>query len=173
MIRRHPNILKNNSFFLFGARGTGKTTLLNQIFPTSEALRIDLLDPSLFGQLQANPSLLRQMIEPAKQRGHAVIIDEVQRVPALLDFVHLFIERDRIVFGLTGSSARKLRRGAANLLAGRAFVYKLFPLLAEELKESFHLSDALEWGTLPTIWNTSERQSRSLYLQSYAETYLR
>lgn len=173
MIRRHVNILKTNSFFLFGARGTGKTTLLNDQFPPSDALRIDLLDPSVFGQLQANPSLLQPMIEPAKQKGNAVIIDEVQRVPALLDFVHLFIERDRMIFGLTGSSARKLRRGAANLLAGRAFVYKLLPLLADELKENFQLNDALEWGTLPTIWNTTERQNRALYLQSYAETYLR
>jgi predicted AAA+ superfamily ATPase len=173
MILRYVNILKHNSFFLFGARGTGKTTLLNELFPASEALRIDLLDPSVFGQLQANPSLLQPMIEPAKQRAQVIIIDEIQKVPALLDFVHLLIERDKIVFGLTGSSARKLRRGAANLLAGRAFVYKLFPLLADELRQNFDLSNALEWGTLPAIWNTSDRQTRSLYLQSYAETYLR
>jgi predicted AAA+ superfamily ATPase len=113
------------------------------------------------------------MIEPAKLGNRSVIIDEVQRVPSLLDFVHLFIERDKMVFGLTGSSARKLRRGAANLLAGRAFVYKLLPLLADELQKSFILNDALEWGTLPSIWNTTDRKVRSLYLQSYAETYLK
>lgn len=173
MLRRHVNILKNNSFFLFGARGTGKTTLLNDLFKPSEALRIDLLDPNTFGQLQANPSLLLPLIEPAKSSGRMVIIDEVQKIPALLDLVHLIIERDKIVFGLTGSSARRLRRGSANLLAGRAYVYKLYPLLADEIGDAFHLDDAISWGTLPSILNTSDPLARSLYLQAYAETYLK
>jgi predicted AAA+ superfamily ATPase len=173
MIQRRATILKSNSFFLFGARGTGKTTLLNTLFDPSEALRIDLLDPGTYAQLQANPSLLLPLVERAKLDGKTVIIDEVQKVPTLLDFVHLMIERDKVIFGLTGSSARKLRRGAANLLAGRAFVYKLFPLLADELGQKFNLEDAVSWGTLPSIWNTSDNLSRSLYLQAYAETYLR
>lgn len=173
MLRRHANILKSHSFFLFGARGTGKTTLLNELFKPSEALRIDLLDPNTFGQLQANPSLLLPLIEPAKSNGRTAIIDEVQKIPALLDLVHLIIERDKIVFGLTGSSARKLRRGSANLLAGRAYVYKLYPLLADEIGDAFHLDDAISWGTLPSILNTSDPLARSLYLQAYAETYLK
>jgi predicted AAA+ superfamily ATPase len=173
MLRRHATILKSHSFFLFGARGTGKTTLLNDLFKPSEALRIDLLDPNIFGQLQANPSLLLPLIEPAKTNGRTVIIDEVQKIPALLDLVHLIIERDKIVFGLTGSSARKLRRGSANLLAGRAYVYKLYPLLADEIGDRFHLDDAISWGTLPAILNTSDPLARSLYLQAYAETYLK
>ena len=159
MILRHTNILKNNSFFHFWGSRNRQKTLLNSLFPPSEALRIDLLEPTTFGQLQANPSLLLPMIEPSRLNGRAVIIDEVQKVPALLDFVHLLIERYKVVFGLTGSSARKLRRGGANLLAGRAFVYKLFPLLADELGLSFTLEDALAWGTLPTIWNTISRDT--------------
>jgi predicted AAA+ superfamily ATPase len=173
MIRRSAKILKNNSFFLFGARGTGKTTLLNNLFEASEALRIDLLEPDTFGQLQANPSLLAPLVEPAKSTGRVVIIDEVQKIPALLDLVHLLIERDKIVFGLTGSSARKLRRGSANLLAGRAFVYRLFPLLADEIGETFSIDEAIAWGTLPSIWNTTDALTRSLYLKAYAETYLK
>jgi predicted AAA+ superfamily ATPase len=173
MITRAFNLLKDNSFFLFGARGTGKTTLLNDSFSATEAIRIDLLDPSIHAKLEANPASMQEMIQAAILDKRWVIIDEIQKVPALLDLVHLMIERDKIRFALTGSSARKLRRGAANLLAGRAFVFKLYPLLANELAENFVLEDAMAWGTLPTIWNTNNLQSRSLYLQSYAETYLR
>jgi predicted AAA+ superfamily ATPase len=172
MIRRSLNIAQSNSFFLFGGRGTGKTTLLTQSDFLNGCLKIDLLDPTLHAKLEANPALLEAMVI---SRGSTewVVIDEVQKVPALLDLVHLLIERNKIKFALTGSSARKLRRGAANMLAGRAFVFKLYPLLADELAERFTLDDALAWGTLPTVWNTTESLTRSLYLQAYAETYLR
>ena len=121
MIRRKLNLLSLNSFFLFGARGTGKTTLLDGAGFLKDSLKIDLLDPELHSKLEVNPALLKAMVESRDKSSEWVVIDEVQKVPALLDLVHLLIERDKIKFALTGSSARKLRRGAANLLAGRAF----------------------------------------------------
>jgi predicted AAA+ superfamily ATPase len=173
MIARKLNPIKNWSFFLFGARGTGKTTLLERCFDPSEVVNINLLEPKVFASLQADPSLLTPMIAKGVAAKQLIIIDEIQKVPALLDIVHLTIERDKARFALTGSSARKLHRGAANMLAGRAYVLKLYPFLAEELAGAFNLQDALEWGLLPTIWNTSDSVERSLYLQSYAETYLK
>lgn len=173
MIARKLTPIKNWSFFLFGARGTGKTTLLESCFDPSEVVNVNLLEPKVFASLQADPSLLLPMIAQGVAAKKLIIIDEIQKVPALLDIVHLTIERDKARFALTGSSARKLRRGAANMLAGRAYVLKLYPFLAEELADAFNLQDALEWGLLPTIWNTPHSVERSLYLQSYAETYLK
>lgn len=172
MIIRSLNILKSNSFFLFGARATGKTTLVNQLFPNNLALSINLLDTSLYARLQAYPAELRTLAEPALNADKWIIIDEVQKVPALLDIVHDLIERRQAKFGLTGSSARKLRRGASNLLAGRAFTYRLFPLTPDELGERFNLENALTWGTLPQIYQFEDDPSRYRYLQSYVETYL-
>jgi predicted AAA+ superfamily ATPase len=101
-----------------------------------------------------------------------VVIDEVQKVPPLLDVVHRLIERNHLLFALTGSSARKLKRGGANLLAGRAFTYRLYPLSATEVGDSFDLHAALTWGTLPKIFQLTSDMARSKFLQSYAETYL-
>lgn len=154
-------------------RGTGKTTLLGATFGPSEVVSINLLDARIHSSLQADPSLLQAMIAKGVEAKQLIIIDEIQKVPALLDVVHLIIERDRARFALTGSSARKLRRGAANMLAGRAYSLKLYPFLAAELGSAFKLQDALEWGLLPTVWNTTDPVERSLYLQSYAETYLK
>ena len=101
-----------------------------------------------------------------------VIIDEVQKIPELLDVVHRLIEDKKIKFGLTGSSARKLKHGGANLLAGRAFVYNLFPFTSFELGDSFSLEDALMWGTLPQIYALQDANDRIQYLKSYANTYI-
>jgi predicted AAA+ superfamily ATPase len=102
-----------------------------------------------------------------------VIIDEVQKIPKLLDIVHLEIERRNTKFALTGSSARKLKRGAANLLAGRAFVYQLYPFTHLELGDAFDLALALQWGALPRILSCSSDEDRTLFLESYVESYLR
>lgn len=165
--------LHDSSFFLFGVRGAGKTTLLESSFDPSGVVSVNLLEPRTLASLQADPSLLQGMVAKGIAAKQLIIIDEIQKVPALLDVVHLLIERDGARFALTGSSARKLRRGAANMLAGRAYVLKLYPFLADELGELFNLQDALEWGLLPTVWNTTNPIERSLYLQAYAETYLK
>lgn len=173
MISRRLKPLHNCSFFLFGVRGVGKTTLLQNSFDPLSVVHVNLLEPRVLASLQANPELLQAMIAKGIAAKQLIIIDEIQKVPALLDVVHLLIERDGARFALMGSSARKLRRGAANMLAGRAYVLKLYPFLADELAESFNLQDALEWGLLPTVWKTTDPIERSLYLQSYAETYLK
>lgn len=96
----------------------------------------------------------------------------MQKIPALLDVVHHLIESTPLLFALTGSSARKLKRGGANLLAGRAFVYHLFPLTSAEMESHFSLNDTLIWGTLPKVLSLSTDLERELFLESYVQTYL-
>ena len=117
MFHRACNLSKSNSFFLFGARGTGKTTLLNHALFLKDALRIDLLIPELEERYSLQPSLLLEQTHSLK-KGTWVVIDEVQKVPKLLDLVHKSIESNGIKYALTGSSARKLKRGGADMLAG-------------------------------------------------------
>ena len=154
-------------FFLFGPRGTGKSTFLRQRFP--KALFVDLLDPETYRNLQARPERLREMVEgdPSKE---AVVIDEVQKVPELLSAVHQLIEerKDRR-FILTGSSARKLKRGGVNLLAGRAVLRTLHPFMAAELPV-FNLDQALTRGMVPLIVDSSEPKDA---LRAYATLYLK
>jgi predicted AAA+ superfamily ATPase len=128
MIQRVLSHTLTHTFFLFGARGTGKTTLLKSSLAANRPLVIDLLKRDIYRELQANPEKLSAIIASVKGTKRFVLIDEVQKVPELLDLVHHHIEEDKILFALTGSSSRKLKRGGANLLAGRAFVYKLYPL---------------------------------------------
>lgn len=172
MIRRSLNLSKLHSFFLFGARGTGKSTLIHKHFENTKHELIDLLDPETFIKLQANPSFLESMLGSTTRENPWIIIDEVQKVPQLLDLVHLLIENKKFKFALTGSSARKLKRGGGNLLAGRAFTYKLYPLLESELGDKFDLIQALGFGTLPKILQFESRNECSLFLQSYVETYI-
>ncbi len=162
-----------NSFFLFGARGTGKTTLLTERFDRNHCLYIDLLDPREEDSFSRNPTELRIRVHALPDLGRWVIVDEVQRVPKILDVVHQLIESSRHRFVLTGSSGRKLMRGASNLLAGRAFVYHLHPLTHRELGASFDLLDALQWGTLPKIHTYRSAADKAEYLRAYALTYLR
>jgi len=171
-LSRAINIPLLNSFFLFGPRGTGKTSLLETVLPSDSTLFIDLLNQELLGELQAAPNKLNAIIAPAIEKKYWIVIDEVQRVPQLLDIVHHHIERSDARFALTGSSARKLRRGAANLLAGRAYVFRLFPFLAQELGDNFTIEHALRWGTLPRTYGCPTDEERSLFLKSYTETYL-
>ncbi len=162
---------KNHSFFVFGARGTGKTTLLKSLFHADSVLTLDLLSPTLVNRLQAYPEEFSEMVHGTNKEW--IFIDEVQKVPALLDLVHKHIEEDQKKFILTGSSARKLKRGSANLLAGRAFVYKLFPLTHQELGTSFKLNDVLSYGSLPKIFSLNQIDEKKLFLSSYTDTYLK
>jgi uncharacterized protein len=173
MLHRTINIPKNNSFFLFGARGTGKSTLLKAhfaTFPRGKVLYIDLLRFSERNALDADPDSLESRILPATEW---VVIDEIQKVPQLLDTVHRLIEERRVLFALTGSSARKLKAGGANLLAGRALVYELFPFTHCELDDKFDLLETLRWGSLPGVYQQTEDGEKALFLDAYAETYLK
>jgi len=173
MFQRIINISKSQSFFLFGPRGAGKSTLLDFIFKPEERVLLDLLKFELANELISYPDNLLNRLAPYKGKREWVIIDEVQKAPQLLDLVHKLIREKQFKFALTGSSARKLKRGAANLLAGRAFVYNLFPLTLPELKERFSLDDALKFGTLPEIFNFEEEKDKAKFLKAYAETYLK
>lgn len=155
------------SFFLFGPRGTGKSTWIEEAFPQSAL--IDLLEDETFNRLLAHPQDLLGMI-PKEKQLLPVVIDEVQKVPALLDEVHRCIEKSKMTFVLTGSSARKLRRGGSNLLAGRALTLSMFPLSAQEVGSHFKLEDALRFGMLPGRFHESDPRA---YLESYVATYLR
>lgn len=156
----------HESFFLFGARGTGKTSWVKMNYPT--ALYIDLLHDDTYTELLARPSRLEERIpEPFSDW---VVIDEIQKVPALLNEVHRLIELRKLKFILTGSSARFLRRKGVNLLAGRALTYHLYPLTALELGDDFYFKKALQFGLLP---KTIASAHPAKYLSSYIKTYLR
>jgi predicted AAA+ superfamily ATPase len=172
---RTVKILQSHSFILFGARGTGKSTLIKELLPSGEMLSVDLLKPTQERKLTDRPEELIDIVKSARQLNpHLkwVFIDEVQKIPALLDVVHHLIESTPLLFALTGSSARKLKRGGANLLAGRAFVYHLFPLTSAEMESHFSLNETLIWGTLPKVLSLSTDLERELFLESYVETYL-
>ena len=156
------------SFFLFGPRGTGKSTWLQQVLP--DAFRLDLLDASLFLELSRDPHRLEALIggQPA---GAWIVLDEIQKVPPLLDEVHRLMGLQKWDFALCGSSARKLRRGGANLLAGRALTLSMESFSATELGDSFDLEFSLNWGMLPFVWN--EPQYAADILAAYVNTYLK
>ncbi len=161
-------LLPNKSFLLFGPRGTGKSTLLKR--KLKGAFEINLLKSSEFIPLSQNPSLLREKIDHLKS-GQWVVIDEIQRIPALLDEVHALYEEKHLHFALSGSSARKLKRGGANLLAGRALQKYLFPLIYQEYAGYAKLNDVIDWGCLPAV--VMDKQNRADMLSTYVETYLR
>jgi uncharacterized protein len=142
-------------------------------FRDDEAIFIDLLDPEVAAQLSAYPVRLLEMISPYKGQKKWVVIDEVQKVPAILDLVHQQLNSKAFCFALTGSSARNLKRGAANLLAGRAFVLNLFPLLQSELAQDFDLDTYLAFGGLPEVYALSDALDKRRLLKAYAHTYLK
>src|SRR3989338_7712882 len=145
MFQRIIKPIKSNSFFLFGARGTGKSTFLKTFFEGEKTLWIDLLDSLQEEEYAKNPGLFFSTIEAQKNQIRWVVVDEVQKLPKLLDSVHRLIESSPVSFALTGSSVRKLKRGAANLLAGRAFLNNLFQLTHVEMGEAFSLENALHF----------------------------
>lgn len=171
MIARELELPKNNSFFLFGPRGSGKSTLLRELFSETDALWINLLDTEQETSLLLNPNSLIDLWRVHKKKW--VVIDEVQKVPRLLDVVHNMIESHKIFFALTGSSARKLKRGQANLLAGRAWSFHLYPFSHSELSTQFDLNSALHFGMLPKVWELENEKDKLRFLKSYADTYVR
>jgi len=173
MFHRLMNPSKSQSFFLLGARGVGKSTLLDHFFAPNERIIFDLLDFELCNELASYPDNFFKRLAPYRGTTPWVVIDEVQKVPQLLDLVHKLIREKSFKFALTGSSARKLKRGAANLLAGRAFVYHLFPLTVSELQDHFSLDNALKYGTLPQIFEFKDDSDKANFLKAYTETYLK
>ena len=153
MVSRYARFLQRpeQSFFLLGLRGVGKSTWAADAFPG--ATRMDLLDQRLYQDLLADPSLFAQSVQHLPP-GSWVVVDEVQRIPALLNEVHRFIEARRLRFALLGSSARKLRAAGVNLLAGRALLREMFPLMASELADDFDLERILRHGSLPLVWTS-------------------
>lgn len=173
MYKRLRDLNTKESFFLFGPRGCGKSTLLNSHFGLEQAYFIDLLDDEQERRFALNPSELIAVVSALPSQQRRVIIDEVQKVPKLLDIVHHLIEKRACQFALSGSSARKLKRGGANLLAGRAFVFHLFPLTFIELGDDFNLLEVLQWGALPKIFSLDSAKERKRFLSAYANTYLK
>lgn len=158
---------------MFGPRGTGKSTYLTQALPEDTTYKIDLLLPETFDRFLGNKNELINQITALDPKYEWILIDEVQKLPQLLDSVHYLIEKTKFKFALTGSSARKLKKGAANLLAGRAFMYNLFPLTALELEGEFDLDRILTFGSLPKIFSLVNDDDRALFLEAYARTYLK
>lgn len=157
-----PTLLKKKSFFLFGPRGTGKTTLVRHRL--MDVTVIDLLEIRTYREYLKDPSLIsEQMLHPV------VVIDEVQKLPDILDEVHRLIESRKVTFLLTGSSARRLKRGGANLLAGRAWWAELFPLTSREIPD-FDLMTYLNRGGLPAIYPSEEYVEE---LRAYTALYLK
>ena len=171
MIPRLCNLSKSNSFFLFGPRGTGKTTLIRNQFPNENAVYVNLLDNTLMDQLLLDSTRFIDLIDSAENRLKSVIIDEVQKMPQLLNIAHTQIQERKRQFILTGTSSRKLKQAGANLLAGRAWLYHLYPLNTAEMKDDFDLKKALEFGGLPEAFLSNRDDARE-YLNSYVATYL-
>ncbi|HET6335831.1 MAG TPA: DUF4143 domain-containing protein [Polyangiales bacterium] len=169
MFKRSLKLPATNSetFFLWGPRQTGKTTLLRDSYP--DALWIDLLKADEYRRYLTEPELLRGELEAAPT-VRRVVVDEVQKIPALLDEVHWLLENRAVSFALCGSSARKVRRGHANLLGGRAVRYELFGLTSAELGTDLDLTRLVNHGYLPRIYQ-AERPQR--LLQAYVSDYLK
>ncbi len=175
MIQRYLQLPVNNSFFLFGARQTGKSTLIKSTFPAETSLHYDFLNSETCRRLTANPELLRTEVHGAlsSRKISHVIIDEVQKNPSILDEVHSLIESPlSISFVLSGSSARKLKRARANMLAGRAWNLTFFPFVFKEIEGLFELDKILRFGALPSVHTAKDDNEKSEILRSYVNTYL-
>jgi predicted AAA+ superfamily ATPase len=159
-----PFLLQKKSHFLFGPRQTGKTSLIRHSLKGVRSY--DLLDNSVYLSLSQDPGRIAQEINP---RDKIVVVDEIQRLPVLLNEVHRLIEERGIRFLLTGSSARKLRRGGVNLLGGRARTKYMHPLTYQELGNQFDLLKAIDRGLLPSIYLSDDPRAD---LQAYTGSYL-
>jgi predicted AAA+ superfamily ATPase len=163
--------LPNRTFFLFGPRSTGKTTWLNEVL--SDSYKINLLHTDVLLKFTRDPSLLRKIVE-ALSIDQWVVVDEVQKLPELLDEVHDLLQssQNKRKFALTGSSARKLKAKSANMLAGRALRKEFFPLTLLELND-FDIEDILQFGLLPMVRTAQSKEEKVDILESYAMTYLK
>lgn len=169
--RKFERVLKPSkySFFLFGPRGTGKSTWLKSNF--EDALTVNLLKAKDYRQLLSDPGLLELWI--SAQDSKVVVIDEIQKIPELLDEIQsLMIEHKDIQFVLTGSSARKLKKMKANLLAGRARTREFFTITSAEMNFDFNLQEILKYGCLPEVLNLPTAEDKIEFLESYVQTYL-
>jgi predicted AAA+ superfamily ATPase len=166
-----------HSFFLFGPRQTGKTTLIQMTLEASiPHFSVNLFDTETFLKYSRDPGLFRQEIEHwlKKNSKGVVFVDEIQKIPLLLDQIHTLIEsfKGRLTFIMTGSSARKIKRTPANLLAGRAWSFNLFPLTHLELETDFQMDSILRYGALPLI-QTMTDEDKTRTLKAYTQTYLK
>jgi predicted AAA+ superfamily ATPase len=173
MIPRLLKLPEDESLFLFGPRGVGKTTLLKSLPWLKKSLYINLLKTSDERRFSKDPDELIAIVNGLSTDIKHVVIDEVQKIPKLLDVIHELIETTEKKFILTGSSARKLKHGGANLLAGRAFVYHLYPFSYLEVSPSEKLDEYLQWGLLPKVFEYATSEKKQLYLEAYAHTYLK
>ena len=160
-------ILKQKSHFLLGPRSTGKSFWIKHLFPNTPYY--DLLDNDLYQSLIKTPSTIRKLIDGLESKHRLIIIDEIQKVPALLDEVHRMIEEKQLSFLLTGSSARKLKRHSTNLLGGRAWMAEMFPLTYNEIS-NFDLLKYLNFGGLPHVYNSKYPKKE---LKNYINLYLK
>ena len=174
MLSRILKLPESNHFFLFGPRQTGKTTLVRSSFPNERLHQIDLLSTKTYALLKAHPSHIYSEIKALPKDISHVFIDEAQRVPEILDEVQRLIdEKIPQRFIISGSSARKLKRGQANLLGGRAWKEILFPLTLDELPDNYHLEKILSRGTLvPNVIAPSDNDAE-MNLRAYGEEYLK
>ena len=172
----YPRLLSlpKKSFFLFGPRGTGKSVWLKQHLPYAD-LSVNLLKSSEYLKYKRNPSVLEQEVNALKNKKAWIVIDEIQKLPELLDEVHslLFDSQNSYRFALSGSSARQLKRSHANMLAGRALSKKMFPLSKIEIGKDFKLSETLRYGQLPLSITESSSKNKIEFLDAYIETYLK
>ena len=166
----------SKSCFILGPRQTGKTTLVNGCLKDTPHLRIDLLQYQEFIRYAQNLGQFRKEVSSGieSSKFNTVVVDEIQKLPALLDEIHSLLEQyqGRIKFILTGSSARKLKRHGVNLLAGRAWMFHLFPLTHPEMENYFDLDKVLHYGSLPQVFQESSEEAR-LTLETYTNTYLK
>lgn len=160
---------------MFGARGVGKSTLVEASFDIKHCLFINLLDPKQEDRFAKNPHELIEQVEATSDDITHIVIDEIQKLPKLLDVVHLLLEtrRSQKHFILTGSSARKLKAAGVNLLAGRAFFSHLYPFTYIELGAEFNFKQALHYGMLPKVTTFSSEHSKRRFLEAYTLTYLK
>lgn len=171
MLQRRLTLPARRSVLLLGPRQTGKSTLVRSLLP-ERSWTVDLLQHDVFLRYAKQPGRFRNEVEAKIRSGtRSIFVNEVQKVPELLDEVHGLIERTDARFLLTGSSARKLKRGGANLLAGRAAIRHLHPLTLDEQGELFDLDRTLRLGSLPAVVTATETDAKDL-LRSYAQTYL-
>lgn len=174
-IERTLKPTKKYGYFLFGPRGAGKSTLLSLLYLDTECYKINLLKEEEEDSYRRNPDQLITIAKGLSSQIKYIIIDEIQKIPKLLDIVHLLIENEKIpqFFILTGSSSRKLKLAGANLLAGRVFTYTLYPFSFQELNNIFTLELALNWGLMPKIYSFEEDADKKNFLRAYVFSYLK